>query len=115
MNTHRAGRAGEERAAAYLDSKGYTIVEKNFRTPRGEVDIIAVQGATLAFVEVKSWKSFGPAELEYAIGKTKQRRIRLAARAFLGQQPAYSGYRIRFEVVFLNAAGTEIRHLTDVF
>ena len=50
------GRAGEEAGAAWLAERGWTIVERNFRSRMGEVDIIASRGETLAFCEVKAWR-----------------------------------------------------------
>lgn len=59
------GRAGEEAARNYLQSKGYRVTEVNFRSPYGEIDLIAFQGSTLVFIEVRTrtGSSFGtPAE-----------------------------------------------------
>jgi putative endonuclease len=53
------GRSGEDAAAAYLEEKGIKILEKNFRGRKGEIDIIALDGDTLIFVEVKAWASYG--------------------------------------------------------
>jgi len=53
MERRELGAWGEERAAKYLRSKGYTILERNFRCRAGEIDIIALRGGVIAFVEVK--------------------------------------------------------------
>jgi putative endonuclease len=48
------GRSGEDRAAKHLASRGYTILERNYTAPQGELDLIALDGDTLVFVEVKT-------------------------------------------------------------
>lgn len=77
------GREAEDIAADYLQKKGYKILTRNFRIPRGEVDIIAQDKRTLVFVEVRmrSSASFGGAIA--SVHRPKQRRILRAAIAFL--------------------------------
>jgi hypothetical protein len=53
------GREGEEKAADYLQGKGYGILARNFHSRTGELDIVAVKDGTVAFIEVKSWRVFG--------------------------------------------------------
>lgn len=69
------GAAGEKRASAYLKKLGYRILESNFRTPFGEIDIVAKLGRVIVFVEVKSrtTSSFGPPYL--SVTKSKERHI----------------------------------------
>lgn len=69
------GAAGERIASAYLKKIGYRILESNFRTPFGEIDIVARLGRLIVFVEVKSrtTSSFGPPYL--SVTKLKERRI----------------------------------------
>ena len=69
------GKAGEAAAAAFLQENGMEILERNFRFARGEVDIIARDGETLVFVEVKSWGRYGIDALEQALDIKKQRKI----------------------------------------
>jgi putative endonuclease len=115
VSTVDRGRRGEERAAAFLRDEGYEILEKNFRSRRGEVDIVAVRDDVVAFVEVKSWSSWSAAELEYAIGMSKQRRIRRTAEIYLQGRRDLHGHHLRFDVVFVSAPHGAIEHLTDVF
>lgn len=77
------GLKGEEFAVKYLESKGYKILEQNYTVPMGEVDIIAMQGKNLAFVEVKAraYEAYGGPVA--AVTKSKQRRIYMAAVAYL--------------------------------
>jgi putative endonuclease len=86
----RAGDAAEQLAAAYLERQGLAIVGRNYRCKGGEIDVIARDGATLVFVEVRLRRSrdFGGAGA--SIDFAKQRRVLLAAQHYLarhGEQP----------------------------
>ncbi len=114
--SRRLGRLGEERAGAFLLSKGYQILEKNFKSRRGEVDIVAESAGTLVFVEVKSWRQMPQSALEYAISPQKQRRIVSAAQLYLLCHPEKRGLHIRFDVVFVPAQGSDgINHFEGAF
>ena len=106
-----AGSHSEDRAAAYLTGCGLAIVERNYRIRLGEVDLIARDGDTLVFVEVRmrSHSHFGGA-LE-SITPRKQRRIAAAANMYLRQFPRAP--RCRFDVIALDAG--EIRWLKGAF
>jgi putative endonuclease len=108
-----AGKAGEERAAAALEEAGMCIIARNFRSRIGEVDIIARDGETLVFAEVKAWTSCGIEELQYSITLKKQRRIIETAKYFLSAHREYNGMAVRFDVVFVGKEG--IRHLVSAF
>ena len=71
MNTRAKGLAGERRAEAFLVQRGYQVLARNFRTRRGEVDLIVANPARLAFVEVKTWDALGQDSLGQAIGARK--------------------------------------------
>ncbi len=104
-------REAEERACGYLRSLGYAIVARNWRWRGGEVDIIARDGGTLVFVEVKARSSprFGlPAE---AVGRRKRGKLIAAAKAFLGRDAGR--IPIRFDVVAV--LGERITHLRGAF
>ncbi len=109
------GSAGENRAAAWLSSHGWIIRERNFRTRRGEIDIIAEKGAEVAFVEVKAWGAMPRSELEYSIDSRKQRRIAQAAKAYVATNPGISARRLRFDVIFLGETAAEICHIERAF
>jgi putative endonuclease len=98
------GQAGEALAADTLKQQGYTILTRNYRTPYGEIDLIARHGNTLVFVEVKLRRSevFGPPQA--AVNAAKQRHLRLAAQYYLIQQRA-EDIKIRFDVVAITMAG----------
>jgi putative endonuclease len=114
-STAARGALGEERAAEYLRGRGWDILARNVRSRRGEVDLVAGRDGVLAFVEVKAWETLGPADLEYAIGPAKRKRIREAARLFLARRPELAGRRARFDVVLLGGDPLRVRHLEDAF
>jgi putative endonuclease len=97
------GRQAEELVARSLAAACWEIVERNARTRYGELDIVALDGRTLAFVEVKAGRlcsSFGPERPVLAIGSSKQRRIRRLATAWMSERrdlPRYDA--IRFDAV----------------
>lgn len=94
----RRGRRGEALAAWYLRLKGWRIVAQRLKTPRGEVDLIARRGRTVAFVEVK-WRG-RPEELDLAIDAHRLRRLAAAASA-LAPRYARDGDDLRIDVVLL--------------
>lgn len=106
-----SGGEGEERAAAYLASRGLAILARNFRARVGEIDVIAQEGDVLVFVEVRSRSSgsFGGA-LE-SISPHKQRRIQAAANLYLSK--LRRAPPCRFDVVLIE--GGEVRWLKAAF
>jgi putative endonuclease len=95
------GRRGEDAAASLLEAEGWAIVARNYRWRGGEVDIVAARDREIAFVEVKSWDSLGPEELERAIGPLKRRRIVETSRIFLARHREYDDSSVRFDVVLV--------------
>ena len=110
------GSEGERVTADYLRGRGYHILERNFRCRGGEIDLIAIDGATLVFVEVKLRRSLARGAPIEAVTMLKQSRVRRAAQTYL----SYSGrvfQRIRFDVVCIvkSARTTDITHLKAAF
>ncbi len=101
VSTSAAGRAGEDAAAALLESEGWTLAARNFRTRRGEIDIVAARGDVIAFVEVKSWESYGKEELGSALGAKKRRRIVETSKIFLARHREYNTMHVRYDVFLL--------------
>jgi len=91
------GDAGEDFAAAHLESHGFRVVARNFRTRMGEVDIIACDARYLLFVEVKARKAGSMVAAEEAVDFHKQRRLRAAAEYYLVGHP--SELQPRFDVM----------------
>ena len=86
MNTKRLGDRGEEAAAKFLANKGYKILARQFRTPLGELDLVARDGGTLVFVEVKTRRSLRFGLPSDAVGVTKQRKIIRSSMWYIGAQ-----------------------------
>jgi len=107
------GRAGEDTAASYLEEKGIKILEKNFRSRMGEIDIIALDGETLIFVEVKNWSHYGIDALEQAINTKKRHKIIETSKYFLSLHRKYRYMAIRYDVIFISSEG--ITHLASAF
>ena len=82
----RTGKRGEELAAAYLAEAGYRIVERNYRCIFGEIDIVAEEGETLVFVEVKSRRSEAYGDPQLAVGHEKQKKISRIAMHYLEER-----------------------------
>ena len=109
----RKGQAGEAAAASFLEEKGIKILKKNFRSRMGEVDIIALDGETLVFVEVKTWSSLSIESLEYALDNKKKHKIVETSKYFLSLHREYRYMAIRFDVIFVSPKG--ISHLASAF
>ncbi len=92
------GAIGEELAATFLKKQGYKIVEQNFRTRLGEIDIIALDKGTITFVEVKTRKSTTFGYPQEAIGSKKQKKISQVASIYLNQKKL-NAEKARFDVV----------------
>jgi putative endonuclease len=108
----RAGLSAETRAAAYLIAKGYRILAKRFRTPYGEIDIVARKRNLLAFIEVKARASLDDAA--YAVTARQQARIIDAAQAWLMAHPEHADFELRFDAVLI-APRRLPRHLLAAF
>ena len=106
------GLSAESRAAAYLLAKGYRIVARRFRSPVGEIDIVARRRGTLIFVEVKARERLEDAA--EAVMLRQQRRIVAAAEAWLASHPDDITCDIRFDVVLV-APKSLPRHIQAAF
>jgi putative endonuclease len=116
MENRRAiGNRGEEIAAGYLERNGYTILDRNWRWGRQEIDIIAKKAGFLVIVEVKSRDPAGPEEPEQAVTLQKQRILTAAANAYVRYRDI--DLEVRFDVIGIlyKASGPEIRHIEDAF
>lgn len=109
------GRWGEELAAHYLERRGLRVLQRNLRTPVGEIDILARDGKTLVFVEVKTRRSLAFGSPQEAVGPTKRRQILRAAQWHLSS--VATGTSVRFDVVAILAAAGEpvIEHIVNAF
>ena len=96
------GNQGEKLAAEYLQKNGYEIVITNFRSGRGELDLICRKGSDLIVVEVKSVRSPHWGSGEERISRNKQRMIIRTTYAFLDRNRHYGGMGVRFDVIIVN-------------
>jgi len=115
-STAAVGSGGERAAADFLVARGYHILERNFRCRGGEVDLIALDGGVLVFVEVKVRRTLSRGAPIEAVTAVKQARVRRAAQEYL----TFCGrvfQRIRFDVmsVMKTARNTDITHLKAAF
>jgi putative endonuclease len=108
----RVGLSAESRAAAYLIAKGFRIAARRFRSPVGEVDIVARRGRLLIFVEVKARNRLDDAA--ESLLPRQQRRIAAAAAAWLAEHPNDVESYIRFDAVLV-APGRIPRHIPAAF
>jgi putative endonuclease len=98
MRRIKTGKQGETLAAAYLEKAGYQIIERNYRCLFGEMDLVARDGRTVVFVEVKSRKSdrFGVPQL--SVGLQKQKKLSQIALHYL-EQKRFHPCDARFDVI----------------
>jgi putative endonuclease len=114
---HELGRSGESVALEYLKAKKYKIVEKGFRFLRGEIDIIAYDGRTLVFVEVKTRKSVMFSQPEESITPAKRKQLRKVAQGYLLRRNIQD-VECRFDVLSLtfdDLEGYTVKHISDAF
>jgi putative endonuclease len=99
----KLGRTAEELVATRLARSGWRIVARNVRLPSGELDLVALEGSTLVFVEVKAGREgarLGPERPAHAVGHRKQLKLRRLAREWLAERRGPSGVSgYRFDVV----------------
>ena len=99
----RTGLSAESRAATYLTDRGYAIAAQRFKSPVGEIDIVARRGAELVFVEVKARSRLDDAAL--SVTPRQQHRIVAAAEAWLADHPDDGACEIRFDVILVARDG----------
>jgi len=100
----KKGKKGEALAEKFLKKKGYKIIEKNYRTRFGEVDLIALDKKTLVFVEVKARSADGFGSPLAAVGARKQSHLTLAANIYM-EEKGVGDSPVRFDVVGILGEG----------
>ncbi len=108
----RLGLSAESRAAMFLFAKGYRIAARRWKTPFGEIDIVARRRRTLVFVEVKARQR--PDDAVEAVTERGKRRIVAAADLWLAHHPHDAQADIRFDVVLV-VPGKIPRHIANAF
>ncbi len=105
------GRVGEERAASFLEQKGYRIVARNVRNWAGEMDLVARDGGTTVFVEVRTRRGRALGTPEESITREKGRRLVRVAQAHLQMHDALEGdWRVDVVAVELDGGQVRVRH-----
>jgi putative endonuclease len=110
------GRRGEEMAVDYLRGRGYRILERNYHTRRGELDIIAQKAGTLVFVEVKTARSSSYGHPRDWVGKQKQARLVQAAQAYMTEKDI-GEMNCRLDVIAIKVCWRKIKltHIVGAF
>lgn len=110
------GRRGEEVAVAYLRRKGYLILERNYRTRQGEIDVIARRRGTLVFVEVKTARSLSFGFPQYWVDRRKRAHLIRVATAYMLEKSAGEA-NCRFDVIAIIVDGkkSKLTHIVDAF
>jgi putative endonuclease len=117
MDAREFGASGEDAAEKHLKTLGYKILERNYRTKMGELDIVASDGDTIVFVEVKSRRDKRFGEPELAVDARKQRQLSRAAFMYLTRAKKYNS-PCRFDVVSIFSMpgeGLKVSVLKDAF
>jgi len=109
------GIIGETIALHYLYRNKYEILQKNFNCRYGEVDIIAIRGSTIHFVEVKAWSAFGYENVAYAVNERRKRRMIQTAIFFLQQFPKFAGHALMFSLLFIDMSSLTCRYIEAAF
>ena len=117
MDRRELGQRGESAAVAYLQRVGFKVLERNWRTRAGEIDVIAADGEALVLVEVKTRRTLSKGSPEDAVSPAKQRKLGRLAAAYIqrmGREPA----QVRFDVVTIHVLGEDravLRHHRAAF
>ncbi|MCR5766080.1 MAG: YraN family protein [Treponema sp.] len=116
MNTKTKGDAGEDRAALYLEEKGFKIIARKWRTRSGEIDIIAEKDDYLVFFEVKTLPKGTNDMLLRELNQEKQQRILKTSKRFLLNHRQYNDSYIRFDVIVIDMPGyPPVYHIENAF
>ena len=102
MNKREAGSSYETLAVKYLEEAGYRILQQNFRSREAEIDLIAMDGRYLVFVEVKYRKNRKEGSAAEAVDERKKRRIRMGALFYLKEKCCPLSAPVRFDVVSID-------------
>jgi putative endonuclease len=118
MNTQTLGQYGEESASKYLQDKGYKILDKNFRNKLGEIDLVAQQGNTICFIEVKTRKNAVYGAPFEAVHSTKQHKMVKVALSYLKYKFQRIDVPCRFDVISIYKISKDhpvVVHMVNAF
>lgn len=114
ITTKDRGRAGEEIAASYLKKHGYEILEKNYTTETGEIDLIAAGHGYLVFVEVKLRRNDAHGYAADAVNHVKRRKINVVASQYIKRFRLFE-QPVRFDVVEVYTDDKRVNHIENAF
>ncbi|WP_331709465.1 YraN family protein [Devriesea agamarum] len=115
MTRGEVGRYGEEFAARYLEKIGWNVLDRNYRVARGELDIVALDGTTLVFVEVKTRRSVAAGSPQAAVNVSKLARLRrLAGYYLMDNAPPHRDLRIDVLGIVLLPGQPVVEHVRGV-
>lgn len=114
MNNREIGLYGENIAKEYLNNNGFNVVEMNYRTKLGEIDIIAKDKENIVFVEVKSRKNLNYGYPAEAVNAKKQNKITSVANFYLLTNNLYKK-KVRFDVIEVYLKDNSINHIENAF
>lgn len=109
------GRAGEDEAARFLEARGLSVVARNVRAGGGELDLVAGDGGTVVFVEVKWRRDASRGTPAEAVTPVKRRKLLSAARAWLAENPSGAWREVRFDVVAIEGDAGKIDWIRGAF
>ncbi len=110
------GDYGENKAVEYLYRNEYQIIQRNWRTKEGEIDIIALKVNTLVFFEVKTIPNGTLDMIQKVLGKRKRDRIVKTSKCFLLKHREYNNRYIRFDVIIIDMPGyPDVYHIENAF
>ena len=116
MNTKTTGVEGENRACEYLLSKGFKIIERNWRTKGGEIDIIAYKNDTIVFLEVKTLPNGTIDMIQRELNYQKLQRILKTSKRFLLKHREYNNSYVRYDVIVIDMPGFDpVYHIENAF
>ena len=113
MNKRQLGTDYEDMACEYLQNAGYIILERNFRSKKGEIDIIAKDKDVIVFVEVKYRQNNAYGYSAEAVNYKKQTIIYRVAEAYLAYKKEYYGMPCRFDVIGFDS--DKLNHIKNAF
>ncbi len=108
------GKTGEDIACNYLKKAGFEIIERNFKTEIGEIDVICAGEGYLVFVEVKSRLDDKFGNAAEAVNADKQRKISQVAAQFIAKYRKYS-HQMRFDVIEVYMRDKKLNHIRNAF
>ena len=114
MNNIEKGKLGEEIASKYITSKGGKVIEQNYRTKMGEVDLSVQINGELVFVEVKSRSNINYGYPSEAVNYKKQRKIINVAKYYILNN-SLENVSIRFDVIEIYLKDKKINHIVNAF